>query len=668
MNASKVNHHWWKIALLLAALPVGWCPAAAPAAKPVASGAIEAARAALRTRQFTAAQERLHTLANAGDGEAQYLLGQMLLNGVGAPADLKAAQEWLEKAARQNHAAAAYVMASLLERQSPADHVVAREWLQKSADLGYVRAVDAVRDPRPLLAPDRTAGAEAGVATAVALYAARTNDVTLLEELGKSANAASDAFGRGSLATACLAGAGGAAAWLIDNGASVSAVDRFGLTPLMLIAEAAEDSATTALTDMLLQHGADVSVVDHAKRSALFFAARRNRSALIARLAAAHAALDATDSRGYTALDIALTADAAGAAAELRRLGVRQSLTVAAHSVHGKFDAAHPGQVYRDWPPAALAAARDDVDAVKERLAAGTPVDTRTPQGDTLLHVALHAQSDGVLALLLARGANATAADKRGRSVLGLSVARKSPELLQLLLKAGVNADGHAPGEDAPLLQAVRLGNVAAASALLAAHAHVNGGDAAGQTPLLLAAAAGNDPLVELLLANGADVRQRNRRGQGALWQAARAGSVDVAQRLITARADINLADELGRTPLMVAAAAGDARLSALLLRSNARSDTATSDGDTALLIAAAAGRAEVVPLLLRGQQITNQQNRHGDTPLIAASRYGSTEVCRLLLDAGASAALRNKNRNTAADVARERGFTGLAQELEQRG
>ena len=106
-----VNQHWCRLSLLLAAIPVGWCPAAAPVAKPVAASAIETARAALRTRQFTAAQERLHALAIAGDGEAQYLLGQMLLNGVGAPVNLKAAQEWLEQAARQKHAAAAYVLA-----------------------------------------------------------------------------------------------------------------------------------------------------------------------------------------------------------------------------------------------------------------------------------------------------------------------------------------------------------------------------------------------------------------------------------------------------------------------------------------------------------------------------------------------------------------------------
>jgi ankyrin repeat protein len=94
--------------------------------------------------------------------------------------------------------------------------------------------------------------------------------------------------------------------------------------------------------------------------------------------------------------------------------------------------------MYRDWPAVALAAARDDVDAVKEQLAAGVPLGTRTPQGDTLLHVALHAQSAGVLGLLLARGADAAAADNRGRSVLGLSVAHQTSELLQLLLKAGV--------------------------------------------------------------------------------------------------------------------------------------------------------------------------------------------------------------------------------------
>jgi ankyrin repeat protein len=665
MNSSARSACW--PALLLFAQPIALCASAAPAQTASGVTAIETVRIALRTRQFGSARERLRVLANAGDTEAQYLLGQILLNGVGVPADTKAAADWLLRAAQRNHAPAAYVLAAVFERQSPSDHAAARLWLQKSADLGYVRASDALRDHRPLLAADYGSGNDATLVSELALFAARSNDVELLAELGKPATAASDAFGRSSLATACTSGALAAAKWLLDNGADVRATDSFGTTPLMLTAEAAEGGSAVSLVELLLQHGAEVASVDQEKRSALFYAARRNRADLIVRLAAAHAPLEATDSRGYSALDAALTSGADAAAAELHRQGVRQSLSVAAHSVHGRFDAAHPGQVYRDWSAAALAAARDDADAVRDQLAAGAPVNLRTPQGDTLLHVALHAQSLRVIELLLARGADAAAADKRGRSVIGLSIARKTPELLQLLLKSGVSADAHAAGEVAPLLLSAAAGNVAAAQTLLASRARVNVADATGQTPLLLAAASGNSAMVELLLSGGADVRQRNQRGQSALWLAARAGNVEVAQRLINAHADVDTADVLGRTPLMMAAGSGDAKVAALLLSSSARSELATPDGDTALLVAAAAGHSDVLPLLLRGPPVTNQQNRHGDTALIAASRFGNAMACRLLLAAGASTALRNKNRASAADVARERGFTSLAQEIEKR-
>jgi ankyrin repeat protein len=657
----------WVVALASANLPAAYAATAPLATKSGIGTPLETARAALRTRQYGAAVERLRTLATGGDAEAQFLLGEVLYSGTGVAVDLKAAQEWLQKAAQQNHAAAAYVLAAVLTRQGPAATSSANEWLQRSANLGYIRAVEALRDKRPLLAPERAASSDVALTNALALYAARQNDAALLESLGKVAVTATDQFGRGTLATASFAGAADSVAWLLNHGASAQQADSFGVTSLMLAAALDDSKGVNVIVAQLLQHGAAVTAVDKEKRSAMIYAARLDRAQTIKRLAAAGIALDATDSHGYTALDVALVAAADAAAAELRKLGVRQSPTVTARSVHGKFDPAHPGAAYVGWPLAALAIARDDTEELKSQLTAGTSVNVRTPQGDSLLHVALHAQAMGAMELLLARGADPLAADRRGRSVLGLSTARKNPAMLQLLLTAGVAADSHAASEATPLLQAVASENVASVSALLDAKARVNAATESGETPLMLAAALGNVAMLEVLLENGADVRLRNRNGQSALWVGARAGNVAAVQRLISARADSDLPDLQGRTPLMMAAGAGHTKVVEALLRGNARLDTAAADGDTALHLAAAAGRLDVVPLLMKSPATTDKQNRHGDTALIAASRQGYAEVCRELLKAGASAGLRNKSRATAADVARERGFASLAGEIEKR-
>jgi len=74
-----------------------------------------------------------------------------------------------------------------------------------------------------------------------------------------------------------------------------------------------------------------------------------------------------------------------------------------------------------------------------------------------------------------------------------------------------------------------------------------------------------------------------------------------------------------------------------------------------------------VVQMLIRRKAAIDVQNHDGDTALLAASRAGSTASARLLRAAGASTSLRNGKRASAADIARDRGFTGLAAELESK-
>ncbi|WP_239510299.1 hypothetical protein, partial [Enterobacter hormaechei] len=70
----------------------------------------------------------------------------MYLNGVGTITDPGRAKSLLQSAAEHGQAAAAYVLAGILSREpgsAPADS--ARQWLAKSAQMGYIRAVDALK-------------------------------------------------------------------------------------------------------------------------------------------------------------------------------------------------------------------------------------------------------------------------------------------------------------------------------------------------------------------------------------------------------------------------------------------------------------------------------------------------------------------------------------------
>src|SRR5207237_4982076 len=128
----------------------------------------------------------------------------------------------------------------------------------------------------------------------------------------------------------------------------------------------------------------------------------------------------------------------------------------------------------RGWPAIALAVARDDTAGVQEQLDAGTNAYLSLPQGDSLLQAAADAHALKSLALLLAQGADASAADHAGHSVLWLAALRGDLPVLKALLAAGVSPDTHAASEKAPLLAALRATHTDVAEVLLAADANPN--------------------------------------------------------------------------------------------------------------------------------------------------------------------------------------------------
>jgi ankyrin repeat protein len=652
----------WRLLALSAALM--WHASAVAATPPVSANHLAAGRAALRGRALTQALVELGTAANSGSAEAQYLLGQMHLNGVGTPINAMLARSWLEKAAQQKHPAAAYVLAALLARE-PVEREASQRWLQRSAELGYARAVAARKDPRPLLATVRSTAGSNELRQELALYASGRNDVGLLEELGAAAANARDSFGRSALAVAVAVNGASAADWLLAHGAAVNSADRFMTTAIMLAAGATDSSSL----NLLIRAGADVNALDAAGRSALFYAARANRVAAVGELAAAGAVLTNLDAHGYSAADVAAAAGAEAAMRELSGLGLMPTITLAPRSVTGKFDPDRPGEMYRGWSPLALAAARADVEEFRRLLAAGQSISERTPQGDTLLHVALQAEALESLQPLLALGASAAATDLRGKSVLALAAARRDSSALRLLLspRPGTRVALIRPGLDQALLAAVAARLPDNAGLLLSAGAAVDAAGLAGVTALMSTAASGDVEMSGVLLRHGASVSARDQVGRTALWYAARSGRSEVLSALLAARADVSQADHDGQTPLMAAIQSGNAAAVQILLDAQARTDSADQSRDTALGIAAAAGKPELVSLLLRAGAPVNAQNERGDTPLIIAGRAGDAVTCRALLAAGANRTLRNQVSAAAADVARQRGFAALADEL-QRG
>jgi uncharacterized protein len=639
--------------------------AAAPVQRSGAKDPLEPARSALRTLQFSKAIELLAAAGNAGNADAQYLLGLMYLNGVGTVSEPGRAKTLLQSAAERGQGAAAYVLAGELAREPGTSADSSREWLARSAKLGYVRALEALKSGRPLLDRDSVGASDPTLLTAWVIDCVRKDDATELRRLGKPAAAVRDEFGRSALSHAAEAGTLTAATALLELGADVTAADSAGTTALMIAAERPDG----AMIELLLHHGADPQTADALKRTAIFYAARANQPETVRALQDAGAKLDAIDERGYNALDDALAVGAEASASELRALGVHPNLVTSdAVRQAGKFDPAHPGDVYRGWPPIALAVARNDTTSIQAQLDAGANANLRLPQGDSLLQVAADARALNSLGLLLAHKGDASAPDHAGHSVLWLAAVRGDLPVVNALLTAGVSPDSHAVSEKTPLLAALRATHHDVAEELLAAGANPNVTDAQGHTPLMLASASGEVALVRELLAKHARTDPEDHERHTALWYAAALGSRDEVDALLSAGGIQVVIDARGQSVLHAAAAQPDAAVLEPLLKSGVRINDRSVEGDTPLLIAAARGHAEVVRAILARSPNLDSQNKAGDTALIVASRGGYTAVCHLLLAAGANASLRNTAGVSAADVAADRGFSAIAKELSGKG
>src|SRR5690348_18052621 len=78
-------------------------------------------------------------LAEKGDADAQFNLGQAYRLGRGVPINLAAAKTWFERAANQGHVDAQTTLGLLLFQNG--DQAEGLKWLKKAADQGEPRAL-----------------------------------------------------------------------------------------------------------------------------------------------------------------------------------------------------------------------------------------------------------------------------------------------------------------------------------------------------------------------------------------------------------------------------------------------------------------------------------------------------------------------------------------------
>jgi cell division septation protein DedD len=93
---------------------------------------------AWRAGDYAEAIRQWRPLAEAGDADAQFNLGQAYRLGRGVPADLEQAQTWFERAAVQGHAQAEANLGLSLFQNNQRERAI--PWLQRAAERGDPRA------------------------------------------------------------------------------------------------------------------------------------------------------------------------------------------------------------------------------------------------------------------------------------------------------------------------------------------------------------------------------------------------------------------------------------------------------------------------------------------------------------------------------------------------
>lgn len=168
---------------------------------------------------------------------------------------------------------------------------------------------------------------------------------------------------------------------------------------------------------------------------------------------------------------------------------------------------------------------------------------------------------------------------------------------------------------------------------------------------------------VKTELAMGEDPNVKTADGQPAIMQAIQEQAWGVYDLLASHRKlDVNITNKNNETPLMYLAIVGDVGRAKALVARGAKINRL---GWTPLHYAASKGNLDMVRYLVANKALVDAPSPDGTTPLMMAAFSGNSDTVRALLDAGAEVTTQNLSKLDAADWARNKNFTSLADRLE---
>lgn len=199
------------------------------------------------------------------------------------------------------------------------------------------------------------------------------------------------------------------------------------------------------------------------------------------------------------------------------------------------------------------AAQRGDLEAVRDALESGIPVDAQDDNGHAALsHAAMNNQAE-LAQFLIDRGADVQCEDQQNQTALFFATQERAHDTVIVLLDAGAQVDAPDSNGRTPLMNACSSKDVQTAKLLMARGADVNARDQDQWPPLMMAVVEWSGDryqteLVRVLLDAGAAIDARTTWGHTALHTAALCGATDAVRDLLQAGADATLVDIESRT------------------------------------------------------------------------------------------------------------------------
>ena len=261
----------------------------------------------------------------------------------------------------------------------------------------------------------------------------------------------------------------------------------------------------------------------------------------------------------------------------------------------------------------------------------------------------------------LADGVDVNSKSDIGRTPLDVAIAFKQPLITDLLRKHGGKTRDELKAAES-IVVAVELGNIEAVKQHLNDGTEVNAKGGTGRTPLHWAAIEGHKEIAELLIAEGADVNAKTNDGKtpldeainpfynkteisnllrkhggkhGTIHSAVGGGDVEAVKEFLAAGADVNVKDKRRFTPLHWASISGHKEAVELLIAEGADVNAMRGGGGTPLSYAASWGHEEIVELLIANGADVNVKDAFSETPLDVATHpdnpNASAETAALL-------------------------------------